>query len=140
MWYHKRPLPLPIGKADSIIRFYYACLRVNSVYTNKLNAADSFKCRTAFFPSYILTFIEIEINITTGSHQLKMRFLFAIVYKNGHFQILGFSSYQKKNKQKNLECRMLIKILPRTSRLLRCTRLQAFYKSVIFNRHVDTPL
>ena len=72
MWYHKRPLPLPIGKADSIIRFYYACLRVNSVYTcipyvtNKPNAADSFKLRTAFFPSYILTFIEIEIDITTG--------------------------------------------------------------------------
>ena len=142
--YHKRPLPLPIGKADSIIRFYYARLRVNSVYTcipyvtNILNAADSFKWRTDFFPSYILAFIEIEIDITTGSHQLKMRFLFAIVYKNGHFQILGFSSYQKKKKKKKkkLECRMLIKILPRTSRLLRCTRLQAFYKSVIFNHHV----
>ena len=112
MWYHKRPLPLPIGKADSIIRFYDACLRVNSVYTcipyvtNKRNVADSFKWRTAFFPSYILTFIEIEIDITTGSHQLKMRFLFAIVYKNGLFQILGFSPYQKK---KNLECRMLIR-------------------------------
>ena len=53
-----------------------------------------------------------------------MRFLFAIVYKNGLFQILGFSSYQKKKKknkkknnnkkkkktkQKNLECRMLIR-------------------------------
>ena len=119
MWYHKRPLPLPIDKADSIIRFYYACLRVNSVYTcipyvtNKLYAADSFKWRTAFFPSYILTFIEIEIDITTGSHQLKMRFLFAIVHKNGLFQILGFSSYQKNKKQKktktNLECRMLIR-------------------------------
>ena len=106
MWYHKRPLPLPIGKADSIIRFYYACLRVNSVYTcipyvtNKLDAADSFKWRTALFPSYILTFIEFEIDITTGSHQLKMRFLFAIVYKNRLFQILGFSSYQKKKKKK----------------------------------------
>ena len=142
MWYHKRPLPLPIGKADSIIRFYYACLRVNSVYTcvpyvtNKLYAADSFKWRTAFFPSYILTFIEIEIDITTGSHQLKMRFLFAIVHKNGLFQILGFSSYQKKTWK--IGC--LSEILPRTSRLLRSTRLQAFYKSVIFNRHVDTPL
>ena len=63
-----------------------------------------------------MTFIEIEIDIITGSHQLKMRFLFAIVYKNGLFQILGFSSYQKKKKQKkkknkqaNLECRMLIR-------------------------------
>ena len=106
MWYHKPPLLLPIGKADSIIRFYYACLRVNSVYTcipyvtNKLYAADSFKWRTAFFPSYILTFIEIEIDITTGSHQLKMRFLFAIVHKNGLFQILGFSSYQKQKQKK----------------------------------------
>ena len=75
-----------------------------------------------------------------------MRFLFAIVYKNGLFQILGFSSYQKQQKKKqkknkqtwNVGC--LSEILPRTSRLLRCTRLQAFYKSVIFNRHVDTPL
>ena len=131
MWYHKRPLPLPIGKADSIIRFYYACLRVNSVYTcipyvtNKPNAADSFKWRTAFFPSYILTFIEIEIDITTGSHQLKMRFLFAIVYKNGLFQILGFSSKRltkKKKKKKKLGIKTwnvgyLSEILPRTSRL-----------------------
>ena len=64
-----------------------------------------------FFPSCILRFIEIEIDITTGSHQLKMRFLFAIVYKNGLFQILGFISYQKKKKKKkkNLECRMLIR-------------------------------
>ena len=67
-----------------------------------------------------------------------MRFLFAIVYKNGLFQILGFSPYQKKKKTWNVGC--LSEILPRTSRLLRCTRLQAFYKSVIFNRHVDTPL
>ena len=58
----------------------------------------------SFFPSYILTFIEIEIDITTGSHQLKMRFLFAIVYKNGLFQILGFSSKRlTKKKKKNLE-------------------------------------
>ena len=146
MWYHKRPLPLPIGKADSIIRFYYACLRVNSVYTcipyvtNKLNAADSFNWRTAFFPSCILRFIEIEIDITTGSHQLKMRFLFAIVYKNGLFQILGFISYKKKQKKKTWNVGCLSEILPRTSRLLRCTRLQAFYKSVIFNRHVNAPL
>ena len=117
MWYHKRPLPLPIGKADSIIRFYYACLRVNSVYTcipyvtNKPNAADSFKWRTAFFPSYILTFIEIDI--TTGSHQLKMRFLFAIVYKNGLFK---FSALVL-TKKKTWNVVYLSEILPRTSRL-----------------------
>ena len=58
-----------------------------------------------FFPLHmfsfeILTFIEIEFDITTGGHQLKVRFLFFIVYKNVLFQILGFS---------NLECRMLIR-------------------------------
>ena len=31
-----------------------------------------------------------------------MRFLYAIVYKNGLFQILGFSSYQKNKKKKKL--------------------------------------
>ena len=41
--------------------------------------------------------------ITTDSHQLKMRFLFAIVYKNGLFQILGFSSYQKEKKNGMLD-------------------------------------
>ena len=67
MWYHKCPLLLPIGKADSIIRFYYACSWVNSVYTciayvtNKLNAADAFKWRTSFFPSYILTFFKSKL-------------------------------------------------------------------------------
>ena len=146
MWYHKRPLPLPIGKADSIILFYYVCLRVNSVYTcipyvtNKLNAADSFKWRTAFFPSYILTFIEIEIDITTGSHQLKMRFLFAIVYKNGHFQILGFSSYPPPKKEKKLGMSDAYQNFAEDVPLIALHTTSDLLQSVIFNRHVDTPL
>ena len=49
-----------------------------------------------FFPFIYSDILQIEIDITTGGHQLKRRFLFAIVYKNGLFQILGYSSYQKK--------------------------------------------
>ena len=49
------------------------------------------------FSFEILTLMDIEIDITTGGHQLKIRFLFFLVYKNGlYFQVLDFSSYQKK--------------------------------------------
>ena len=56
------------------------------------------------FSFEILTFIEIEIDITTGGHGLKYDFYFSLFIKSDFFQILGFSSYSK-----NLECRMLIK-------------------------------
>ena len=53
------------------------------------------------FAFEILTFVEIEIDITTSGHQLKYDFYFLlIIYKSGLFQILGFSSYQKKKKKK----------------------------------------
>ena len=68
--------------------------------TNKLNAAYSFKWCTAFTPSYSLTFIEIEIDITTGGHQLKMRFLCVIVYKNGLFFKFSALVLTKKKKEK----------------------------------------
>ena len=67
------------------------------------------------FPFEILTFIEIIIDITTGGLQLKIRFLFLIVYKYGLFHILGFSSNKKKKKKKT------------TTKKKKKLELQAFY-------------
>ena len=79
-----------------------------------LNGAQLFSLH--IFSFEILTFIEIEIDITTGGHQLKIRFLFFIVYKNGLFQIVGFSSYPKKLGMSNAYQKFC-----RGRPLLRCT-------------------
>ena len=61
------------------------------------------------FSFEILTFIEIKIDITTGGHQLQIRFLFFIVFTNGLFFKFSALDLTKKKKKKNLKCRMFIR-------------------------------
>ena len=106
MWYHKRPYTHVTGyyACSGLIQFIYRMLLTNWMQPTHLSGAQLFSRHIFHFE--ILPFIEIIIDITTGGHQLKIRFLFLIVYKNGLFHILGFSSNQKK---KNSECRMLLR-------------------------------
>ena len=73
-----------------------------------LNGAQLFSLD--IFSFEILTFIEIEIDITTSGHGLKYDFYFSLFIKSDFFK---FSALVLTQKTWNVGC--LSKILPRTS-------------------------